>query len=148
MTDLALAIVHHLLAFGLAAMLACELVLVRPGMAGAQAVRVARLDAGYGASAGLILAIGILRVMYGLKGPEYYLDNVWFWAKLISFAAMGLLSIPPTVRFLKWRKAAANPGFAPAPEEIASVRAFVRLELLLLVLVIVFAATMARFTRI
>ena len=36
MTDLLLAIAHHLLAFGLVAILAGELVLVRPGIAAAR----------------------------------------------------------------------------------------------------------------
>jgi putative membrane protein len=148
MTDLVLAILHHVLVFGLAAMLASEMVLVRPGMSGNDALRAARLDAGYGASAGLIFAIGLLRVMYGLKGPDYYLTNVWFWAKLLSFGAVGILSIPPTMRFLRWRKAArADAGFAPPPSEVSFVRKYLRLELLLLILVLVFAAAMARYTR-
>jgi putative membrane protein len=149
MTDLVLAILHHVLVFGLAAMLASEMVLVRQGMGSADAMRAARLDAGYGASAGLILVIGLLRVAYGLKGPDYYLTNVWFWAKLAGFGAIGILSIPPTMRFLRWRKAAKiDSGFMPAPEEVSFVRGYIRLELVLLILVLVFAATMARYTAI
>jgi putative membrane protein len=148
MTDLVLAMLHHVLVFGLAAMLASEMVLVRPGMSGTDALRAAKLDAGYGASAGLIFVIGLLRVMYGLKGPDYYLTNVWFWAKLLSFGAIGILSIPPTMRFLRWRKVAkGDPGFAPAPHEVSFVRGTIRLEFLLLILILVFAATMARYTQ-
>jgi putative membrane protein len=149
MIDLVLAILHHILAFGLAAMLASETVLVRPGMSGRDAMRAAKLDGGYGATAGLIFVIGLLRVMYGLKGPDYYLTNIWFWGKLISFGAIGILSIPPTMRFLKWRKAAkSDPGFVPASGEVAFVRAYVRLELAFLILVLIFAATMARYTAV
>jgi putative membrane protein len=67
--------------------------------------------------------VGIARVIYGAKGYLYYIENVWFWAKMASFAAIGLLSIPPTLRFFAWRKAAAaTPDFVPVPAEIASAR--------------------------
>ena len=47
MTDLWLAILHQVLAFGLVAMLTAEPVLVHRGMAAPEAARVVRLDAGY-----------------------------------------------------------------------------------------------------
>jgi putative membrane protein len=143
MLDLGLAVLHHVLVFGLVAMVASELVLVRPAMPPADAARVARLDAGYGISAGLIILVGVLRVVYGAKGPDYYLANPWFWAKMASFAAMGALSVPPTLRFLRWRK--AGPGFLPGPAEIAAIRRLLRLQLLLVVAILAFAATMARY---
>jgi putative membrane protein len=148
MTDLTLAVLHHILVFGLAIMLAMELALVRPGMSGADVARAARLDAGYGATAGLVILVGVLRVLYGLKGPGYYLDNVWFWAKLVSFGAMALFSLIPTIRFLRWRKAGtANPGFVPTADDIGSVRNLLRLQIVALILIVIFAAAMARFTR-
>jgi putative membrane protein len=143
MTDLGLAVLHHVLVFGLVAMLASELVLVRAGMSPADAARAARLDGGYGMSAGLIILVGVLRVLYGAKGPDYYLANVWFWAKMASFAAVGALSVPPTLRFLSWRK--AGPAFLPEATEIARLRRFFKLQLLLVVAILVFAATMARY---
>lgn len=144
--DLALAIVHHLLIFGIVVMLATELALVRPGMTGEQAVRVAKLDAGYGVSAVLILIVGVLRLNFGAKGSDWYGDNVWFWAKMAAFALVGLLSIPPTLAFLRWRKAAtADPAFAPPAAQVAGVRRWIIIETGLLSLVFVFAATMARF---
>jgi putative membrane protein len=147
MTDLWLAIAHHVLVFGLAIMLAVEAALLRDGMGGAEATRIARLDIGYGASAGLIVIIGILRVIYGAKGYLYYVENVWFWAKMATFATIGILSIPPTLRFRAWQVALkANAGFAPATGEVAKLRTYLAWELRLLILVAVFAATMARYT--
>ncbi len=146
MIDLLLAILHHFLVFGLFAMLMAELVLTRPGMSGADAARVARLDAGYGVSAGLILLVGAARVIWGGKGWPYYADNHAFWAKMVAFALVGLLSIPPTLRFLAWRKAvAADPGYGPAPAEITRIRMYLHVQLLLMLAVIAFAATMARY---
>lgn len=146
MADLFLAIAHHILVFGLVGMLTGEAVLVRPGMSSADAARVARLDAGYGAAAGLILLIGILRLVFGAKGLDYYLVNVWFWGKIAAFACMGLASIPPTLRFFAWRAALkANPSYVPDAHDIARVKFLLRLQSLLLVAIIAFAATMARY---
>lgn len=143
--DLILAIFHHLLVFGFAAMIAVGMTRLRPGINGPDLVRLAKLDAGYGATAGLIVAIGVLRVLYGVKGAAYYLPNPWFWGKMATFAVMGLISIRPTLTFLKWRKAqAADPAFAPADAEVAQTRRYMVWQLGLLLLVAVLAATMAR----
>ena len=146
MTDLILAILHHILVFGLVALLMGEAILVRPGMSDRDIGRAGRLDAAYGMSAGLIIVVGVLRVIFGAKGYLYYVENPWFWAKMASFVAVGLLSIPPTLRFTRWRRLmAADAAFQPAADEIDSVRRLLRLESLVLVLVLVFAATMARY---
>lgn len=146
MTDLVLAIFHHILVFGLVAMLATEAALVRPAMSPAEARRVANVDAGYGAAAALIIVVGLLRVIYGAKGADYYVHNPWFWAKIASFAAVGVLSLPPTVRFLAWRRALkADPDFVPGDWEVARIRLWLRLELGLVVLIVAFAAAMARY---
>ena len=146
MTDLWLAIAHHALVFGLAIMLAAQASLVREGMGRGDAGRVARLDIGYGASAALIVAVGVLRVIFGAKGYIYYVENGWFWAKMASFALMGLLSVPPTVRFRKWQAAMkANPAFVPSAEEVKRIRSFMRWQLRLIVVIAAFAATMARY---
>jgi putative membrane protein len=147
MTDLWLAIAHHLLAFGLIAMVASELSIAKPGLDGPGLKRLAGIDAGYGLSAALIIGVGLARVNWGGKGPDYYGENHWFWAKMAAFALAGLLSIPPTLAFLRWRKRArTDPAALPSPAEIARVRRFLVLELLVLLLVPVFAAVMARYT--
>ena len=147
MTDLCLAIAHHALVFGLAIMLAVQASLVREGMGRGEAARVARLDIGYGASAGLIVAVGVLRVIYGAKGYLFYVENVWFWAKMATFALIGLLSVPPTIAFRKWQAAMkADPAFVPPAGEVKTLRFYLRWEVRLIVVVATFAATMARYT--
>jgi putative membrane protein len=144
--DLFLAILHHFLAFGLAATLMSEGVLLRRGVQGATIDQLGRLDVSYGASAGILVIIGVLRVIFGAKGYQYYVANPWFWAKMVSFAIVGLLSIPPTMRILAWRKQRKlMPTYAPPASEVSRVVQFVRVESLFLLLVIVFAATMARY---
>lgn len=144
-TDLLLAIAHHLLIFALAAVLVAEMMLVRPPMATADAVRVARIDIAFGVLAGLILIVGFGRVYFGLKGPDTYWANGFFHAKLGAFLLVGLLSIWPTVRFIRWRAAIRrDPAFVPPSGEVEKVRRIIHLELVVFFLIPVFAALMAR----
>jgi putative membrane protein len=140
MLDLWLAIGHHLLIFGLFGVLAAELVLVRRGADLAVIARVARIDLWYGVLAGLILAVGFSRAVFAAKGWAYYSHNLFFHAKIGTFVLIGLLSIPPTVAYIRWRRA----GVAPTDAQVASVRHFLWSELLLFALLPVFAAAMAR----
>lgn len=144
--DLLLAAIHHLLVFGLVAMLVAEAILLRGPLDAATIGRIARLDGGYGACAGLLLVVGLCRVWFGVKGPEFYLHNPWFHAKIGCFVLVGLLSILPTLRFLHWRREIrSNPAFHPAPAELSRIRGVLRMELLLLVAIFVIAAAMARY---
>ena len=145
MTDLALTIAHHLLVFSLAAILAAELASVRPGLAGAGLKRLGVLDMHYGFIAALILIVGFGRVYWGAKGPEAFLGNWAFWSKVGVFALVGLLSVPPTLRILQWRRRArSEPGFALTAADVAAVRPFMIAEAVLFGLIPVFAAMMVR----
>ena len=145
MTDLLLAIVHHLLVFSLAAILAFEFATVRPGLTGADLRRLGIIDLHYGLIAALVLIVGFARVYMGVKGPEAYLGAWSFWAKITAFVVVGLLSVPPTLRILQWRRRArAEPGFALGAAEVKAVRPFLIAELAIFALIPVFAAMMAR----
>jgi putative membrane protein len=143
--DLLLAIAHHLLMFALLAVLVIEMTTIRPGLGGAQLARVGGLDLAYGSIAGLILIVGFCRVFFGLKGPEAYLGNPFFWAKIATFVAVAMLSVPPTLKVLAWRRQAkGSPAFTPPAGEIATVRRFMHYEAAVFVLIPIFAALMAR----
>jgi putative membrane protein len=144
-TDLVLAIVHHLLVFSLAGIIGAEFVLIRGDLPAATLKRLAGIDRHYGIIAALIIIIGIGRVFWGLKGWEFYVYNWVFWAKMVAFGIVGLLSIVPTVRFISWnRQASANPSFAVPASELASVKTYIRAEAFVFLLIPVFAAAMAR----
>ena len=145
MTDLALAIFHHLLAFSLLGVLAAEVAITSFDIAGARLRRLQRLDRTYGLLAGLLVIVGVLRVLYGGKGPEFYVVNTAFWAKMAAFAAVALLSIAPTIRIIGWsRRARADASFAVPESEAAVLRKWLAGQLLLFALIPVFAAMMAR----
>lgn len=145
LTDFLLASLHHLLVFGLVSMLVAESVLLRGTMDRHVLQRLAGIDMGYGISAVLLIVVGIARVAFGIKGYDFYLHNPWFHAKMGAFVLVGVLSILPTVRFLRWRKAlAANPIYLPDATEVARMRGLVRFELILVAAIFVLAAAMAR----
>jgi putative membrane protein len=144
-TDLILAILHHFLVFALAAIIGAELVLVRPGLRPDTLALVGRIDGLYGLIAMLIILVGAGRVLFGLKGWEFYVAYWAFWAKMAAFAIVGMLSIQPTIRFIRWRKAAAgDPAFAVSETDIRGVRFYLHAEAAVFVLIPALAAIMAR----
>jgi len=146
LTDLFLAALHHLLVFGLVAMLVSQSILLRGQMDGRVLARLAGIDRGYGITAVLLLVVGLLRVFHGIKGEDFYLHNPWFHAKIGTFVLVALLSIWPTLRFLRWRKALkADPAFLPTTAEACRLHRIIRLELALVAVIFVLAAAMARY---
>jgi putative membrane protein len=145
MADLTLATLHFILIFALVGVLGAEAGLVHEGMDGPQANRVAVLDRGYGAAAGLLLVVGFLRVFYGARGADFYLNNPVFWVKIAAFALAGSLSILPTVKFIAWqRRARKEPGFRPAAAEVRGARRLIVAQLVVLLVIPVLAGAMAR----
>lgn len=140
MLDLVLAIAHHLLVFGLFGILFAEFMLVRRDMDLAAVRRVSAIDLGYGALAGLIVVVGFARAAMAAKGWEYYAHNAFFWAKVGVFLAIGLISVPPTIAFIRWRRSEV----APTAAQVAGVRRLIHIELALFALLPALAAAMAR----
>jgi putative membrane protein len=144
-TDLTLAIAHHLLIFLLAGILAFEIGVIRLSMKREDIVRVERVDTWYGILAAAIIVVGFSRAIFAAKGWAYYSVNMFFWAKMAAFAAVGLLSIAPTIRIIRWRRALKqNAGFAPAAPDIHNVRRYLWVEAAFFAFIPAFAAAMAR----
>lgn len=143
--NLILACAHHLGVFTLVGLFAAEFALLRPGLSGARLGQLARIDAAYGGVAGLVIVIGIIRVVWGGVDPMYYIGNHAFWGKMAAFLVMGLLTIPPTMAIRRWVKAGEGIAeFSPSAKEIAANRRFIHLQAGVLLLIPIFAAAMAR----
>lgn len=143
--DAALSYLHFLFAFLLAGALFAEVFVLRAPVDAKAARQLLRIDAIYGMSAVGVILAGVSRVLWGAKGWEYYSTQPFFWAKMATFAVVGLISIAPTMRFMRWVKAATADGAFAAPEaDIKAMRRLVLIELHLLALVPLFAALMAR----
>lgn len=145
MIDLVLAVLHHLLVFTIVAIFAIQMTMVRPGLSGEGIARLARFDGAYGGLAMAVIAVGFGRAIWGLRGWEYYSTYWVFWAKVGAFILVGLLSIPPTLRFQRWLRAAkADASFVVPQEEIGAVRPWLHREGLVLIFIPILAAMMAR----
>ena len=143
--DWALASLHHLAVFTLAGILAFEFGVTAQTVDDAAIGRLARVDAWYGIVAGVIVVVGVLRVIFGVKGPAYYMANAFFWTKMGLFVAVGLISIAPTLAFLAWRRALrADASFRPDAAAMRSVRRALWAEAILFAGIPVAAAAMAR----
>ncbi len=140
-----MATLHHIAAFAVTATLAYEFLAFRRNLTVEEARRILKVDTAYGISAGLLVVVGLLRVFFFEKGSAFYLNNDMYWTKMGLFIIVGLLSIYPTVRFLKWRTA-LNENRAPEiPEnEFKNIRRLLHLELVGIGLILVVAPMMAR----
>ena len=144
-TDAILAWLHFAAILTLVWFLAKEWTLLRAGAPNMDTERLARADAGFGITAIAVLVIGALRAVYGAKGWAFYAHNPAFHAKVSLFVIVGLVSIAPTLAFLRWRKARrADPGYVIAEAEWKRVRRFVMVELHLIALIPLAAVIMSR----
>jgi putative membrane protein len=143
--DAGLSWLHFVLAFMLVGAILAEAIILRLPVDGRVSRLLLRVDLVYAISAGLIIIAGISRVVWGAKGWAYYQDQAFFWAKLATFAVIGLLSIAPTRSFMRWVKQAnADPAFVVAEADARRVRRLVEVEILLVAALVLFAALMAR----
>ena len=143
--NMLVAFLHHLAAFTLVSALVAEAVLISQPITMSSARSLRFLDALYGMSAMLIVVVGVLRVMYFEKGPDYYLHNHAFLFKMAVFAVVGLISIYPTVVFLRWGKTIKqNQTPVLTGSELKNIRLILTLELCGVALIILNAVLMAK----
>src|SRR6478735_6991342 len=103
--DLIMSWLHYLLIFAIVGTLVAELVLCRSPLTPETISRLARFDMVYGLSALSLLIVGFGRATGFAKGWAYYSVQPWFWVKIALFATVGLISIVPTMKLVRWNKA-------------------------------------------
>jgi putative membrane protein len=143
--DAILAYLHFNAIFLLFAFLVAEIVLFR-GPLDPWVIRLlGRLDLWYFGSALVVLATGFARLVYGAKGPDFYLSSWPVYVKLALFIAVALLSVWPTMRFIHWRRMLEHDGGWRVPDaERAKVRRMLMIEVHLAALIPLVAVIMAR----
>ena len=140
-----MAFLHHLLAFTLTACLAYEFIAYRKNMSLEEIRRIQRVDLVYGISAGLLLVVGLLRVFFFEKGVNFYIHNPFFWMKMVAFAIVALLSIDPTIRYIRWNKTLSqNQTLEISDAEYNRTRMLLRLEIIGIAIILFAAPMMAR----
>jgi putative membrane protein len=135
--------IHYVSVMLMIASLLGEHLLLKQELTTAEARAVQRLDIIYGASAALVLVTGVMR-MYLEKGTTYYLQNGAFHALMGLFIVVALLSIYPTVLFLRWRAdTRAGRGQQLARGQFKKIEMILRVEMTLMLLAPFFATWMA-----
>lgn len=141
MAEILVRYVHFISIFAMVSAVVAEHLLLKKQLTRREIKRLSVVDGIYGISAILVVAIG-LTLWFGVGKPaEIYSKNWIFHLKVGLFILMALLSIYPTVFFLKNRKGAN-------PEEVVilpdSIKWMIRLELLLVVIIPLCATLMAK----
>jgi putative membrane protein len=143
--DAILAYLHFAAIFALIWFLAKEWTLLKAGASSLQVQRLAHADIGFALAAVAVLATGASRLLFGAKPMGFYTGNPVFDVKVSLFVLAALISIWPTLAFLRWRRAvAANADFRVDEGEWRRVKRLVLIEMHIVALIPVFAALMAR----
>lgn len=98
-----------------------------------------------GLAAIAIVASGVLRLLYYAKGSEYYTANPIFWVKMGLLIVVSLLSLYPTISYLRWIPAVRKDE-APTVSEVQGkwIPSLIRVELVGLALIPIAATLMTR----
>ena len=133
--------VHFISIFTIVGSLVSEHLLLKKEMTRLEISRMARIDAVYGIAALSLLAAGLTLWLGSIGKPAIFYTKNWiFHTKLTCFILIGLLSIYPTVFFIKNRK--GNPAeIIKTPPLIFWM---LRIELLLLFIIPLLAGLMAK----
>ncbi len=135
--------IHYVSIMLMIASLLGEHLLLKQEVAMVQARTLQRLDLIYGASAAVVLISGIMR-MFLEKGVAYYNQHIGFHILVGIFVITALVSIYPTVIFLRWRSdTRAGKGQKLVQEQYKKMQMIIRVELALLLLAPFFATWMA-----
>ena len=139
------AYVHFASIIALGGILMAELVLYRQDITLGQARLLQRLDLHYLLAAMLALGSGLARVLWFEKSTSYYLDNPVFWVKMGVFLIIALLSVIPTVHYLRWSPRLKQ-GHKPeiADKQFKTIKRYLIVELALLMVMPLLAVLMAR----
>ncbi len=142
------AFLHFVAAFGIAATLFFEWYTFSRTPTVVEARRIAMADRWYGLFAMGLLVVGFVRAFYFEKGIGFYLATPFFHLKITLFVLIGLISIYPTVRFIRWGKD-LRAGRAPEVSESQHrlISRCLSAQMVLLLGVILSASLMAKGIR-
>lgn len=139
MLDVLIRYLHFFAIFGFAGALIIENIAIKESISPEDIRNLAKVDAVYGICAILTFLFGLALWLWLGKPREFYSTNPLFQLKLGLFLLIALLSIYPTVFFVRNQNSNEESIAVPRP-----VRVLLRTELILLPLLPVLAWLMAR----
>lgn len=139
-SEIILRYIHFISIFAIVGTLSSEHLLLKKEMTRLELKRLSRIDAIYGLAALTLLGAGLTLWFSGVGKPAVYYSQNWiFHLKITCFLIIGLLSIYPTVFFIK------NRGDQGEVVQVPSIIFWLlRMELLLLLIIPLLAGLMAR----
>lgn len=144
-TEALLAYAHLLAILTMVVFLASEAALCRAEWLNAAVVeRLARVDMIYGIASIAVFATGLMRVFMGVKGGAFYASNPLLYVKFGLFVLLGLLSIKPTLTFIRWRRELKANGALPAADAVRQTRKLIMVQAHILPLIPLAAVFLAR----
>lgn len=133
--------IHFISIFTIVSTIVSEHLLLKKELTRLEINRLARIDAIYGLAALTLLAAGLTLWLGSFGKPAFYYSKNWiFHMKISLFATVGLLSIYPTVFFIKNRKGDSD-EVVRVPQTVFWM---LRIELVLLFVIPLLAGLMAR----
>ena len=130
---------HFIAIAVLAGALVLENIAIKRQISAEDARNLAKVDAVFGISAGLVFLFGLTLWLWVGKPADFYSLNPLFHLKLGLFVLIALLSVYPTIFFVRHRK--ASEGMLDVPALIVWL---LRAELVGLLMLPVLAVLMAR----
>ena len=144
-TEALLAYAHFLAILTMVVFLASEAALCRREWLNAAVVeRLAKVDLIYGISSITVLLTGVARTYWGMKGAGWYWTQPLLHAKITLFIVVAVMSIVPTLRFMRWRRNLRATGALPTELEIKKTRRLIMIEAHLVALIPLLAVFLAR----
>lgn len=142
--DVLVAWLHYVGFMVLFAALTAEHLLTKKPMTAPEVRRVTIIDAIYGSAFVVVVVTGVLKMMTYGKGMGYYMKVGWFHAKLTLMLLVFFISLYPTLVFLKTRRRTKDLPEGETVELPNGVKHALRVQLLLVALIPLFAAAVAR----
>lgn len=140
-----LAYAHFLAILTLVTFIASEAALCRVEWMNAKVVlRLAVVDRIYGIAALAVLLTGVARTWWGIKGTSWYWHQPLLHLKLGLFIVVGLMSIKPTLMYLRWRRALQASGALPPAAEVKTARRWVMIQAHIIAVIPLAAVFLAR----
>jgi len=124
--------------------LVAESMLVKATLSFKEVKRLGKIDGLYGFAAIMVVATGMLNWLSLGKGDAYYNSNTFFILKFSLFVVVGLLSLYPTIVFLRTKKKYKTTK--PATIEFAAhkaVKKVIFIELAIMAIIPLLAELMA-----
>lgn len=106
--------------------------------------RLRRVDLIFQGALWFVLASGLARLIWGVKGFAWYGSQPLLWAKFALFGAIWLISLQATGAFRRWARELGSGERLPEPAAIDRARYWVLLEAHLVLLMPIPAVLVAR----